>query len=80
MRRANACDSAKSLLELSRSPWEIEMNHDAGVLKVHSLTEKIGRQEQRHDVTHGGWSTPGCYRSKSGDCIGSRNSSAEDSR
>jgi hypothetical protein len=54
MGRAHPRNSAHSLLEARRSPGNINVHHDIGVLEIHAFAEQVGRQKQI-DPLRGDW-------------------------
>jgi hypothetical protein len=46
MGRAHPRNSADSLLEAGRSPGNIKVHDDIGVLEIHAFAQQVGRQKQ----------------------------------
>ena len=72
MRRTEASDAAEPLLEARGSPWKIEVNDDARVLKVHTFTQQVGREKQSDIIRRARLPHAGSERRKPPDDFGSR--------
>ena len=46
MKRPHSRDAPDALLQASRCPWDIEMDHDVGILKIHSLAQQVRSKKE----------------------------------